>query len=169
MADGTRRDVSRGDVVVMPYGDAHSMRSHDLAVPVSITTLLPPPPWTEFPHLVYGGEGEHSMLVCGYLRGDAVLFDPVLRALPSLFVVRPPDGPAAAWVEASIQYACSRRGRPAAGSGSDHRLSELLFTEVLRLYLRAARHRCRTHRLAGRPPRSRCRTGAFAAPRRPGP
>ena len=135
MADGTRRDVARGDVVVMPYGDAHAMRSHDLAVPVSITTLLPPPPWTAFPHLVYGGEGDHSMVVCGYLRGDAVLFDPVLRALPSLFVVRPPAGPAAAWVEASIHYALQSPWPTTGGGGSDQRLSELLFTEVLRLYL----------------------------------
>jgi AraC-like DNA-binding protein len=135
MADGTRQEVSRGDVVVMPYGDAHSMRSHDLAVPVSITTLLPPPPWTEFPHLEYGGQGEHSTLVCGYLRGDAVLFDPVLRALPSLFVVRPPDGPAAAWVDASIQYALQSPWPTGGAESADHRLSELLFTEVLRLYL----------------------------------
>lgn len=134
MADGTASDVSRGDVVVMPYADAHAMRSRVPAEAVSITTLLPPPPWTEFPHLVYGGEGEHSMLVCGYLRGDAVLFDPVLRALPSLFVVRP-EGPAAAWVEASIQYALQSPWPASAATGTDQRLSELLFTEVLRLYL----------------------------------
>ena len=135
MADGTRHDVSRGDVVVMPYGDAHAMWSHDPADAVSITTLLPPPPWTEFPHLIYGGDGAHSMVVCGYLRGDAVLFDPVLRALPSLFVVRPPSGPAAAWVEASIQYALDSPWPTSGVGGSAQRLSELLFTEVLRLYL----------------------------------
>jgi hypothetical protein len=43
-------------------------------------------------------------MVCGYLRGDAVLFDPVLRALPPVFVVRP-TGSAAAWVTASVEYA----------------------------------------------------------------
>ena len=32
MADGRRHELSRGDVVVMPYGD-------------SIATLLPPRPW----------------------------------------------------------------------------------------------------------------------------
>ncbi len=65
------------------------------AEPVSIASLLPPSPWLEFPHIEYGGDGERTLVVCGYLLGDAVLFDPVLRALPSLFVVHPPAGPAA--------------------------------------------------------------------------
>src|SRR4051794_8457525 len=106
LEDGVRRELHRGDVVVLPYGDAHSWGSLEPAEPVSITTLLPPRPWTEFPHLQYGGDGDTTLVVCGYLRGDAVLFDPVLRALPSLFVVRP-TGAAATWVNASVEYALS--------------------------------------------------------------
>jgi len=134
--DGVRRDLSRGDIVVMPYGDAHSFGSRDHAEPVSITTLLPPRPWAEFPHIEYGGSGENTLMVCGYLRGDAVLFDPVLRALPTLFVVRPPPGPAAAWVTASVEFALMASQTPVYdASGTHQRLPELLFTEVLRLYL----------------------------------
>jgi AraC-like DNA-binding protein len=136
MHDGVKRPLSRGDVVVMPYADAHSWGSVEPAEPVSITTLLPPPPWTEFPHIDYGGDGETTRVVCGYLRGDAVLFDPVLRALPSLFVVRPPDGPAAAWLHASVEYALTDPPPVYQGlSRANQRLPELLFTEVLRLYL----------------------------------
>ena len=103
---------------------------------MSITTLLPPPPWTEFPHIDYGGNGETTRVVCGYLRGDAVLFDPVLRALPPLFVVRPPDGPAAAWLQASVEYALTDPPPLYHGlSRANQRLPELLFIEVLRLYL----------------------------------
>ena len=135
MADGVRREVSRGDVVVMPYGDANTWGSREPAEPVSITTLLPPPPWTEFPHIEHGGHGEHTRVVCGYLRGDAVLFDPVLRALPSLFVVTPPPGPAAQWVRACVDYALLNPPPGSGASQASQRLSELLFTEVLRLYL----------------------------------
>jgi AraC-like DNA-binding protein len=138
MSDGHRELVSRGDVVVMPYADAHAMRSEEPADAVSIMSLLPPVPWSRFPHLIHGGEGDHAMLVCGYLRGDAVLFDPVLRALPSLFVVRPPTGPAAAWLDASVQYALQSPWPPGTGSRADQRLPELLFSEVLRLYLEQA-------------------------------
>ena len=135
MSDGVRRDLSPGDVVVMPYGDAHSFGSVEPAEPVSITTLIPPRPWTEFPRIDYGGTGETTMVVCGYLHGDALLFDPVLRALPSLFVVKPPPGPAAEWVAASIEFAIAASKAEHGGRGSGHRLPELLFTEVLRLYL----------------------------------
>ena len=77
--DGGRHELSRGDVVVMPYGDSHSWGSYEPARPVSIASLLPPRPWTELPHIEYGGDGAETKVVCGSLRGDAVLFDPVLR------------------------------------------------------------------------------------------
>lgn len=135
-ADGIRHDLSRGDIVVMPYGDAHSWGSYESAEPVSVATLLPPPPWTELPHVEYGGDGEETRVVCGYLRGDAVLFDPVLRALPPVFVVRPSDGPAATWMKASIDYALNAATPPDGDAPStDQRLPELLFREVLRVYL----------------------------------
>ena len=79
--DGVRHPLSAGDVVVLPYGDAHSFGSDEPAEAVPITSILPSTPWVEFPHLRYGGDGEDTHMVCGYLRGDAVLFDPVLRAL----------------------------------------------------------------------------------------
>ena len=133
LQDGARRYLSGGDVVVMPYADAYASGSEEDANPVSITALLPPPPWIEFPQIDYGGDGENTRMVCGYLRGDAVLFDPVLRALPPLFVVRP-TGPAAAWVTASVEYAM--QATQLAPSGMNQRLPELLFTEVLGIYLK---------------------------------
>ncbi len=136
LQDGIRHEVSPGDVVVLPYGDAHAFGSSEPAEPVSIASLLPPSPWLEFPHIEYGGGGDRTHVVCGYLRGDAVLFDPVLRALPSVFVVHPPPGPAATWVSASVEYAIAASAAPPRQATWTHqRLPELLFTEVLRLYL----------------------------------
>jgi hypothetical protein len=43
--------------------------------------------------------------VCGYRHSTDPLFDPPMRALPPVFVVRLPSGPAAGWVKASIDYA----------------------------------------------------------------
>ena len=72
LEDGIRHELFAGDVVVMPYGDVHSWGSYDDAEPVDIATLLPPRPWAELPYLRYGGPGEETQMVCGYLRGDAV-------------------------------------------------------------------------------------------------
>ena len=166
LRDGVRHEVAQGDVVVLPYGDAHAFGSSEPAEPVSIASLLPPSPWLEFPHIEYGGGGDVTLVVCGYLMGDAVLFDPVLRALPALFVVHPPPGPAATWVSASVEYALAASAAPARPATWTHqRLPELLFTEVLRLYLEQSQDAQLTGWLAAlRDPRGRAR--ALAAPSR---
>ncbi len=135
LEDGVRHELFAGDVVVLPYGDVQTWGSYEPAEPIEIATLMPPRPWTELPHLRYGGAGDETRMVCGYLRGDAILFDPVLRALPSMFVVRPPAGPAATWLLATIEYAMTGTP-PGPDSGrADQRLVESLFSEMLRLYL----------------------------------
>jgi AraC-like DNA-binding protein len=137
--DGVRHPLSAGDVVVLPYGDAHSFGSDEPAVAVPIASILPSTPWVEFPYLRYGGDGEDTHMVCGYLRGDAVLFDPVLRALPPLIVVRPPDGPAAQWVRASVEYAVvATQASLASPSAGGSLLARLLFTEIVTQYLHDA-------------------------------
>jgi AraC-like DNA-binding protein len=136
---GDELEVSGGEVIVLPYSDQHVMGSASDVDPVPIVSLLSMPPWDRFPVIEYGGGGEPFQMVCGYLYSDDPIFDPVVRALPSLFSVRPPDGPAAAWVSASIQYAldASEDRRPASPAMA-LRLPELLFAEVLRLYLESA-------------------------------
>jgi AraC-like DNA-binding protein len=133
-ADGRRVQLNEGDVVVLPYGDQHQVGGHEPAEPVSIATLLSMPPWETFPTVEYGGDGPLTEMVCGYLRCDSVLFDPLLRALPSVFSVTPAPGPTATWVNASVQYALEA-SRTGAFSPMTQRLPELLFVEVLRTYL----------------------------------
>jgi AraC-like DNA-binding protein len=135
LGDGVRREVHEGEVVVMPYGDPNTWGSLEPADPVPIGTIMPPLPWTTLPRLSHGGDGAPTTVVCGYLRGDAILFDPVLRALPPLFVVRPPDGPARDWLDASVRYAMAASAPAPGQPGVDTRLPEALFAEVLRLYL----------------------------------
>lgn len=107
--DGPRHQLGAGDVVVLPYADAHSFGSAEPADAVPIQDLLAPRPWRGLPEITIAGGGERTRMVCGYLRGDALLFDPVLRALPPLFVVRP-TGAAAAWVQATVDFGPRGRG-----------------------------------------------------------
>lgn len=136
---GEHLTACAGEVVVLPYGEQHVMGSDEQTPPVPIGSLLPAPPWQEFPVIRYGGGGGKTSVVCGYLHCDDPIFDPVARALPPLFSVRPPAGPAAAWVAASIQYALEASGGPQSKSSRVAvRLPELLFLEVLRLYVEGA-------------------------------
>ena len=134
LADGQRHWAGPGDVIVLPYGDEHLMGGAEQAAPVPITSIVAPPPWEELPIVHHGQGGRRTDVVCGFLSSDDPLFDPGLRALPSVFVVRPPPGPARGWVEASIAYALEESSGTSPGVVST-KLPELLVIEVLRLYL----------------------------------
>lgn len=138
VGDGERHRASEGDVIVLPYGDRHTIGGGLPADPVSILTLLDPLPWDIMPTLRHGGGGAHTDLVCGYLYSEDPLFDPVLRAFPPAFVVRPADA-AAEWVQASIAYSLKETA-PSNASPSliSTRLPELVLIEVLRLHLATA-------------------------------
>lgn len=139
LEDGVRHWAEAGDVIVLPYGDLHTMGGTSDAPAVSMATLLEPPPWSAMPVIRHGEGGSRTDVICGYLHAEDPLFDRRLAALPPLFVVRPPDGPARDWVRASIDYALQQTSPAAAGGlqGPTH-LPELLVREVLRIHLATA-------------------------------
>jgi AraC-like DNA-binding protein len=139
-AGGERLWAEAGDVIVLPYGDAHRMGGVDEALCVSVSALLEPQSWSGgVPMIRYGQGGARTSVICGYLSSDDPLFDHRLRVFPPAFVVSPPSGAARDWVTASIRYALSQTA-PSAGGGfeSPPQLPELLLTEVLRLHLASA-------------------------------
>jgi AraC-like DNA-binding protein len=88
-------------------------------------------------------------LVCGYLACDARLARLLLAGLPSLLRVNVRGSNAGIWLEASLRYALveARSPRPG-GAGVLAKLAEVLFIEVLRLYMNE-RSEGRTGWLAG--------------------
>ena len=78
------------DVIIFPHGDPHVMSSHTGARPQPISTLLPPQPSEEIPQLDYGGGGEATRFVCGFLHCDQ-RFNPLIGALPTMLCVRGRD------------------------------------------------------------------------------
>jgi AraC-like DNA-binding protein len=135
LTDGERHRAEEGDVIVLPYGDPHRMGGAETATCVPIFSLLDPPPWETLPVLRHGAGGKRTDVVCGYLHSEDPLFDPRLRALPPIFVVRPPEGPLAQWVRSSIDYALAASASPPSSDVASTRLPELLLIEVLRLHL----------------------------------
>ncbi|MBV9292426.1 MAG: cupin domain-containing protein, partial [Frankiales bacterium] len=96
--DAEKHWARAGDVIVLPYGDQHRMGGLDQADHVSISSILQMPPWQQMPVIRHGGDGGAlTDVVCGYLHSQDPLFDPILRVFPPVFVVRPPQGPAADW------------------------------------------------------------------------
>jgi AraC-like DNA-binding protein len=136
VSSGAELEARAGEMIVLPYGEQHVMGSSLDVPPVPISEILAMPPWETMPVIRHGGGGTSAQVVCGYLHCSDPIFDPVLGALPPLFSVRPPSGPAATWMAASIQYALdATKDSPQRAPDVALRLPELLFQEVLRLYV----------------------------------
>lgn len=132
--DGEERHYAvRGDLIVPPYADQHTMGGNSEADVVPIASLLDPLPWLQFPVIRYGAGGSRTGVICGYLDATGPLFDPILHALPRIFVVHPNEA-TSDWVKASIEYAIEKSARIADGS-VEVRIPELLLSEILRIHL----------------------------------
>jgi len=127
--------LGAGDVVVFPQGHAHRMCSEP-GVPPAQGARLEEVLSRRPRKLVFGGGGRKTRLVCGYLACDARLAKMLLSGLPSLLKVAVRGSNAGMWLEASVQYALAeaRSPRPG-GAGVLAKLAEVLFIEVLRLYM----------------------------------
>jgi AraC-like DNA-binding protein len=127
--------LTAGDVVVFPQGHAHRMSSQPGLPPAKgapLQEVLARRPR----QLAYGGGGPTTRLVCGYLACDVRLAEMLLAGLPPVVRVNVRGSNAGIWLEASVRYALAeaRSPRPG-GAGVLAKLAEVLFIEVLRLYM----------------------------------
>jgi AraC-like DNA-binding protein len=124
-----------GDAVIFPHGDAHLMTSKP-GLPAARGTRLDKVLARRPRFLAYGGGGATTRLVCGYLACDARLAKMLLAGLPPVVRVNVRGSNAGTWLEASVRYALNeaRSPRPG-GAGVLAKLAEVLFIEVLRLYM----------------------------------
>ena len=127
--------LTAGDAVIFPKGHAHRMCSQPELPPAKgarLEEVLARRPR----QLAYGGGGAVTRLVCGYLACDARLAAMLLAGLPALVRVSVRGSNAGIWLEASVRYALAeaRSPRPG-GAGVLAKLAEVLFIEVLRLYM----------------------------------
>jgi AraC-like DNA-binding protein len=124
-----------GDAIIFPMGHAHLMTSQPGLTPASgarLDEVLSRRPRL----LAYGGGGATTRLICGYLACDARLAQMLLSGLPPLVHVNVRGSNAGVWLETSLRYALAeaRSPRPG-GAGVLAKLAEVLFIEVLRIYM----------------------------------
>ena len=136
LPDGSRRDLGPGDVVIFPHGDAHILGNGE-GKPVDSLRVFAKNLNNGLKVARYGGGGELTKFVCGYMACDLNLSAVVLAALPAMFVVNVAHDPAGQWLANSIEFSVGEAGGP--GTGSEvvvARLSEVLFVETLRRFIR---------------------------------
>lgn len=128
--------VDAGELLVVPQGETHLLGS-DLKLPPTPSAPLLAESLQAHPgevlRLMYGGGGEITRMVCGFLTCDEVLSNPLLTSLPRLFKVDMGGGVESAWLASALGFAATEAADPRAGSTSVlAKLSELLFVEAMR-------------------------------------
>jgi AraC-like DNA-binding protein len=132
-ASGVRRRLTAGDLLLIPFADAHQFWEGDDVpiVPVETTVRRGNQPglWTSD----HGGGGPETRLVCGFLESSEFLSMPLFRTLPEFVIARPGDFKAGELVIATVRDIMALVD--AASPGADimlGRMMELLFIEMLR-------------------------------------
>ena len=136
--------LNAGDVLVLPRGDHYMISNEprfpeddDLEQSVRFFKMLRA---GEIPPVIRnGGDGPgYSNLICGFLSCDMRPFNPLLATLPKILrvsAIEEPDDP----LTPLIQFALSETRKSQGGERCLlMRLSETLFIEVIRRYLRSA-------------------------------
>lgn len=132
---GETMALEEGDLILFPHGDGHRLGSDLQLAPVGADILVEPSPEGGLARIRHGGGGARTRFVCGFLACDKRLCRPLLGALPRMLRVPLGDGPAAAWIAATLRHGAAETHTPRPGSDALlGRLSELLFVEAIRHY-----------------------------------
>jgi AraC-like DNA-binding protein/mannose-6-phosphate isomerase-like protein (cupin superfamily) len=135
IATGERRDIAAGDILLLPFADAHKFWNGEVAEMAFGPDIMRPGPVPGMWTVNHGGGGETTRMVCGFLESSEFLFAPVFRSLPPLLVDRTGDDKVSALITSTVKAILELAD--AATPGTElmlGRLMELLFVEVLRRY-----------------------------------
>ncbi len=124
-----------GEVVTLPRGDAHLLGSNLQNAAIDLAHMVDPRV-PELSRLRYGGDGERTILVCGWFAYEGEVPDPLIASLPPLFTTVLRGRPAGDWIEQSMDFVLSEAaaGTPASELVAS-KVAEVLFAEALRGHL----------------------------------
>jgi AraC-like DNA-binding protein len=136
LPEGPRVDLSAGDIVILPHGDAHLMGNGRYQKPLDSVNTFGKQMKGELKVARYGGGGEMTRFICGYMACSPRLSEVFLAGLPQVFKVNVMRTPSGEWIEESIRFSVNQESAPDEGSASVRtKLSEVLFVETLRGYI----------------------------------
>jgi AraC-like DNA-binding protein len=136
LEDGERVELSAGDIVVVPGGESHFLGNGAPRRPVDSFREFAKNVADGLKAVRFGGGGETTRFVCGYMACDPRLCEVFLAGLPRIMRVPVASGPSGKWIENSIRFSVDASGGSDAGSSIVvGKLSEVLFVETLRSYI----------------------------------
>jgi AraC-like DNA-binding protein len=138
LPEGRREELTAGDVVIFPHGDPHVLGNGSPEKPVDSFQTFAKNLTQGLKLARFGGGGEISRFVCGYMVCEPRLSEVFLAGLPKMLKVHVSNEPSGQWLENSIRFSVGEVNGSNAGSGLVlAKLSEVLFVETLRRYINA--------------------------------
>lgn len=136
LGDGRREELSAGEVVVFPHGDQHFL-GNGVAEPVDSMKTFGRNLSEGLKLARFGGGGEVTRFVCGFMVCEPRLGQVFLAGLPRMFKVRVVSDASDQWLEHSIRFSVAdlNSSSPAGSELVRAKLAELLFVETLRRYI----------------------------------
>jgi AraC-like DNA-binding protein len=127
--------VERGEIVVLPRNDDHVIGSALRLRAVSAEHLIQPAAGGGLAKIVYGGGGERTNILCGFLGNDLPC-NAFVALLPSVLKLNVADGASGNWIESTFRFAAMELAEGHINSPAIlAKLAELLFMEAVRRYL----------------------------------
>ena len=130
--------LTAGDLVILPHGHAHVMRNPlktaiNRVEPLDdlVAKLTPDKQGT----LHFGQGGASASLICGGMKLESHLTNPLLAGLPPFILVRGKDSQLGPWLQATVKWVEAEAGSNRPGAETViARLSEILFILAMRAY-----------------------------------
>ncbi len=136
LPEGGREELCAGDIVIFPHGNQHFIGNGSPEKPVDSFTAFRRNLAEGLKAVRYGGGGEVTRFVCGFLACDRNLSEVFLSGLPAMLKVGVSQTPSGEWLKNSIRFSVDAAGNDQAGGRLVlARLSEVLFVETLRGYI----------------------------------
>lgn len=138
LPEGRREELTAGDIVIFPHGDTHLVGNGFPEKPVDSLKTFAKNLTQGLKIARFGGGGEITRIVCGYMTCEPRLSEIFLAGLPKILKVHVAGEPSGQWLAHSIRFSVDQAGESDAGSELVlARLSEVLFVETLRRYINA--------------------------------
>jgi AraC-like DNA-binding protein len=136
LPDGQRVELTAGDIVVFPHGDAHFLGNGPSVKPVDSFKTFASNLTEGVKVACFGGGGELTRFVCGFLSCEPRMSQVFLAGLPPILKVHVVNEPSGQWLENSIRFSVGQMSGSNDGTGLVlAKLSEVLFIETLRRYI----------------------------------
>jgi len=128
-------ELKSGEIVLLPRNDVHVLASGLEVKPVPAAEVVLPQAGIGIPQVTYGGGGEETHIVCGYLGGDSHQ-SPLIASLPPLITLNVKETPGGDWIAQSFAFAARELADGRVGGATViAKLSELMFVEAVRRYV----------------------------------